>query len=247
MVSVITPCYNSENYISATIESVISQTYRDWEMIIVDDCSTDFSPKIIKEFAKRDSRIKYIKTASPSGSPTFPRNVGLAYAKGRYIAFLDSDDLWLPMKLEEQLGLFNDEKVAIVYSDYEKIKDSGERTGRIIKSHKEHTYRSLLYGNELGCLTVIIDTHKIGMFSFKKIGHEDYALWLSILKLGFCAKKYSSVTALYRVRSKSVSSNKLRAIRWVWNIYVNEEKLSYFYAVYYLFFDVAKSIIKYLK
>ena len=247
MVSVITPCYNSEHYIFATIESVIAQTYKDWEMIIVDDCSTDSSPKIIKSFAECDSRIKYIKTSSPSGSPTLPRNVGIAYAKGRYIAFLDSDDLWLPKKLEQQLGLFNDDKVAVVYSDYEKITETGERSGRVIKSHNEHTYRSLLYGNELGCLTIIIDTYKIGRFCFKKIGHEDYALWLSILKLGFYARKCNSVTALYRVRGQSVSSNKLRAISWVWNIYINEEKLTYLCAIYYLFFDVVKSMIKYFK
>lgn len=103
-VSVITPSYNSSAFISQTIDSVLFQTYTDWEMLIVDDCSTDDSASIIKQYSKRDARIKYLKTDLPSGSPCEPRNIGIMSAQGRYIAFLDSDDVWLPNKLEEQLN-----------------------------------------------------------------------------------------------------------------------------------------------
>ena len=105
LISIIVPCYNSERYIVQSIESVIMQTFQQWEMIIVDDCSTDNSADIIKKYEAKDFRIRYLKTNEPSGSPSIPRNIGIREARGRYIAFLDSDDIWLPKKLEEQLNL----------------------------------------------------------------------------------------------------------------------------------------------
>lgn len=104
LVSIVTPCYNAERYIADTIASVQAQTYTKWEMMVVDDCSTDNSAEVIKRLAREDSRIKYFKTDKPSGSPTKPRNIALDKARGEYIAFLDADDLWLPQKLEEQLA-----------------------------------------------------------------------------------------------------------------------------------------------
>ena len=247
LVSIITPCYNSAATIRETIRSVIAQSYVNWELLIIDDCSNDDSVKIIMEFMDTDSRIYYLKTEHPSGGPTLPRNVGIQAAKGRFIAFLDSDDIWLPNKLSTQLPLFINDNVAIVYSDYEKISEEGNRTGRIVKSDPYHHYKSLLCGNELGCLTVVYDTQKIGKRYFKFIGHEDYNLWLDILKEGFIAINTNICLALNRIRKGSVSSNKLRVIKWIWHIYRVEQKKTIWLSLYYSLSDLNKSLFKYLK
>lgn len=244
LVSIITPCYNSDKFISKTIESVISQTYTNWEMIIVDDCSTDNSASIIKRYTEFDKRIKYIKTEFASGSPAYPRNMGISLAKGRYIAFLDSDDLWQENKLYLQLPLFKDEDVAIVYSYYEKMTEDGLCSNRIVKSALFHSYSTLLYGNEIACLTAIIDVNKTGKIYFEKIGHEDYAMWLSILKKGFIAKNVPKPLAIYRVRKSSVSSDKIKVIKWIWNIYRNVEKKTVLISLFYSISDLTKSFVK---
>lgn len=170
LVSIITPCYNSSAFISQTIGSVISQTYSNWEMIIVDDCSTDNSAEIIQSYCEIDARVKYFKTEIASGSPTEPRNIGISKAKGRFIAFLDSDDLWLPEKLETQLPLFEYDNVVIVYSYYKKISEDGKNVSSVIKSSSFHSYKTLLYGNEIGCLTAVVDTSKVGKCFFGILG-----------------------------------------------------------------------------
>ena len=131
-VSIIMPVYNAERFIDEAIDSVISQTYFDWELLIVDDCSTDKSSTIVKNYLRNDSRIRYLKTDKCSGSPAFPRNLGINEAKGRYIAFLDSDDIWLPNKLEDQLKVLVQPEIAIVFSNYEKIGWDSKRYGRKI-------------------------------------------------------------------------------------------------------------------
>jgi glycosyltransferase involved in cell wall biosynthesis len=123
LISIVTSCYNNVSFIAQTIESVLAQTYQNWEMIIVDDCSTDGSYAIAMEYASRDSRIKVYRTEHQSGSPVEPRNIGIQKATGRYIAFLDSDDVWLPNKLENQLKLFDNKDTAIVFSNYKKINE----------------------------------------------------------------------------------------------------------------------------
>lgn len=246
-VSIITPCYNASQYISYTIDSVLNQTYANWEMIIVDDCSTDNSSDIIKQFISGDTRIKYFKTDNPSGSPVLPRNIGIEKATGRYIAFLDSDDIWLPTKLEEQLKLFKDEKTAVVFSNYEKMNEAGERNQRIIIAPKETNYHNLLKGNVIGNLTGIYDTEKVGKVYCQDIRHEDYVLWLSILKKGYIAKNTNTVTALYRVRENSVSSNKLKILSWQWNILRNVEKISLPKAIYYYINYAIRAFLKAIK
>jgi teichuronic acid biosynthesis glycosyltransferase TuaG len=245
--SIITPLYNSEIFISETIQSVIAQTYTNWEMIIVDDCSTDNSKKIVEEFCKIEPRIKYYNTEFPSGSPTKPRNIAIEKAQGRFIAFLDSDDLWEPEKLKSQLELFNDEKVAIVFSNYEKINEIGFSNNRIIIAPLLVDYKKLLQGNVIACCTCVYDTYKVGKQYFTKQGHEDYALWLQILKKGFIAKNTGLISAKYRVRDTSVSSNKLKTIRWVYTIFRNNEKLSKMKSIFYTSITLIKSFFKYLK
>lgn len=233
LVSVIMPVYNAEMFLNQSIQSVISQTYQNWELLVVDDCSSDNSAILIHQFETNDKRIKYLKTERPSGTPTLPRNIGIKKAKGRYIAFLDSDDIWLPNKLEEQLPLFKDKNTAIVFSNYEKITEKGERNQRFIMAPNETNYKHLLFGNVIGCLTAVYDTEKVGKIYFERINHEDYVLWLTILKKGFVGRNTGTVNALYRVRNQSVSSNKWKVLSWQWNIYVNVEKVGYIKSIYY--------------
>lgn len=232
MVSIIIPCYNSQYYIAYTIESVLQQSFPYWELIVVDDCSTDNSASIIQHYAQVDSRIKYLQTSKSSGSPVLPRNIGIEHARGRFIAFLDSDDVWLPNKLKSQLAMFDKyDDMAICFSNYEKMTEAGERNERVIEAPLITTYQKLLRGNVIGCLTAVYDTKKVGKVYFPQHTHEDYLLWLSILKRGYVARNTGTVEALYRVREHSVSSNKLKTLSWQWDIYVNVEKLGFLKAV----------------
>ncbi len=234
IISIITPCFNSQSFISQSIQSVIQQTYDDWELLIIDDCSTDNSDLVINQFIKDNKSIKYFKTNKPSGSPILPRNIGIENAQGRYIAFLDSDDVWLPNKLERQLKLFEQyEDMAICFSNYEKMTEQGERNNRIIKAPSVTTYKQLLLGNVIGCLTAVYDTEKVGKVFFQNHSHEDYILWLDILKRGYIARNTNTVEALYRVRENSVSSNKLKTLSWQWDIYRNVEKIGLLRSSYY--------------
>mgnify|MGYP004473435415 CR=1 FL=1 len=246
-VSIITPCYNSEPFIAQAIESVLNQTYQDWEMLICNDCSTDRSKDIILEYAARDERIKFFSTQKSSGSPVTPRNLAIQNATGRFIAFLDSDDIWLPTKLENQIPLFDSDEVAVVFSNYEKVAADGLRGQRVIKAPSRIDYKELLKGNCIGNLTGVYDTLKTGKIYNKQIHHEDYVLWLHILRRGYMAINTNTVEALYRVGQKSVSSDKKQAALWTWNILRNEEKLSLSQTAYYYMCYVLRSIKKRLR
>ena len=243
-VSVIMPAYNAAIYFKKSIESVLSQTYPNWELLVIDDCSTDNSAAIIKEYAAKDNRIKYLKTDASSGSPTLPRNIGIEHAQGRFIAFLDSDDAWFPDKLEKQVRLFENDRTAIVFSDYEKISENGERNGRVIKAPLQVAYRQLLKGNVIGNLTGMYDTEKVGKVYCQNIHHEDYVLWLSILKQGYIARNTGTVEALYRVRKRSVSADKRTVIAWQWHIYREIEKLNVLQSAYYFLHYAYKAFRK---
>lgn len=247
LVSIIMPMHNSEQYLRESIESVLAQTYPHWELLIIDDASTDSSTDIVKEYAAKEQRISLLHNEQNIKMPSAPRNVGIMAAKGRYIAFLDSDDVWFPQKLEQQLPMFSDNRVAIVYSNYEKMDEQGRRNDRFIFAPHRATYRTLLCGNIIGNLTGIYDTHKVGKVIIRDIHHEDYAMWLSILKKGFIAKNTGTTLAAYRVRNSSVSSQKLRVCKWQWDVYRKVEHLSIvksaFYFCCYAFNAFFKSII----
>ena len=260
LVSVIMPCYNAEKLISHSIESVISQTYNNWELLVIDDCSKDNSAFVIKSYCDKDDRVKYYKTDVPSGSPAEPRNVGIKAAKGRFIAFLDSDDLWFSSKLENQVKTFlscNDESVAVVFSYYEKFSDEKNNTEqherRVVTSPSLVTYKKLLNGNCIGNLTGILDTEKIGKIYQKKVGHEDYLFWLTCLKPvvssnnTFKAINTNTVEAKYRQVSTSTSGNKGNAFKWTWNIYYNELKLGMLSSIYHFTCYAVKGVLKFIK
>lgn len=245
-VSVVLPTYNAEAHIAETISSVIEQVYSDWELWVIDDGSTDNTIKIIQTFCARDARINFIHLSSNTGGPSEPRNIGIKNSKGRYIAFLDSDDIWLPEKLKEQINFFCKSDAGIVYSDYEKIDSKGTRSGRIIRNPNSRTYHDLLNGNVILLSSSIIDTSKCGKPLFPKIPHEDYVFWLSILKRGIISRNTGTLNTLYRVHSDSVSGNKFKALQWTWNIFRNEEQLPLWDACYHFFCYMIYAGIKYL-
>ena len=243
-VSIIMPLYNAEKYVEQAIRSVMSQTYQDWELIVVNDCSRDSSASIVEQLAKEDKRVKSLRTERPSGSPTKPRNIAIEHAQGRYIAFLDSDDMWLPKKLEEQMPLFANEDVKVVFSYYKKMNADGTIRNGVVKSPEKVTYKNLLHGNVIGNLTGIYDTMRAGKHFMEPIGHEDYVYWLHILKTGGIALNTREVHAVYRLTDNSVSRNKFKIFLWDWHIYRHVEKLSFLRASYCFLCYAIKGLYK---
>ncbi|MBM6993653.1 MAG: glycosyltransferase [Prevotella sp.] len=244
LVSIIMPMYNSAKYVGEAIDSVLSQTYTFWELLVVDDGSTDDSVQIVKRYCQQDSRIRLLFNTNHIQQPSAPRNAGLCEAQGQFIAFLDSDDCWLPAKLNEQLKLFADHGVAAVYSNYEKMAEDGKRSNRVVRAPESVSYDQLLYGNVIGNLTGIYDRNKVGTVNILDIHHEDYAMWLAILAKGFIARNTNTVTALYRLRPSSITSNKLKVLSWQWNIYRQVEHIGFFKSCYYYLHYAVRAYIK---
>ena len=244
LVSIITACYNSENYISETINSVLNQTYQNWELLIVDDCSTDNTKSLIKEFQKTEKRIKLFQLNENSGAAV-ARNKAIKEAKGTFIAFLDSDDIWLPKKLERQLEFMISNNYNLTHTSYELIDHQGNSLKKTIVPAKILGYKDMLYSNKIGCLTAIYNQSKIGkkyMPLLRK--RQDYALWLKILKTGEKAYGLAEVLSQYRNTENSISNNKLNLIKWNWKLLREVENLSFIKSVYYLSCNI---IFKFLK
>ncbi len=225
LVSIITPSFNAARFIKSTILSVQAQTYAQWEMIIVDDCSSDNTCEIVEQLAVLDKRLHLIKQNINNG-PALARNVALDAAKGRYIAFLDSDDLWLPDKLNRQLLFMQKRNIAFSYTQYRHIDEAGNEHGALIVPLDYYDYSKLLKNNKIGCLTVMLDRDQIGNIAFKQTYREDYVLWLELIKRGFRAYGLQEYHARYRIVTKSHSRNKIKASIGNWRVYRNVEKLS---------------------
>lgn len=225
-VSIITPTYNSSQFIAETIESVLAQTYFDWEMIIVDDCSTDDCVDKIKQYCIKDNRIKLVLLTKNVGAAE-ARNVALRQAKGRYIAFLDSDDIWVNDKLERQLAFMQDNGYAFTFSAYDQMGEQGEKLNKVISVPQSISYNQYIRNTIIGCLTVVIDREKTGDFRMPLIKtSHDMALWLLIMKRGFKAYGLNDVMATYRLVSTSNTAKKLKAVKDVWKVYREIEQLS---------------------
>ncbi len=242
LVSICIPVYNAEKTIEETIKSVLSQTYKNWEMIIVDDVSTDDSLQIIEHYAQNDNRIKVIRSKQNMG-PAKARNRAIEEAKGKYIAFLDSDDIWFPEKLEKQIKFLTENSLVVTYSAYETMdEDSKYINTRNIQ--KTITYADMLKSNHIGNLTGIYDAEFFGKITMKEYGHEDYILWLELMKQVESTKGIPEPLAKYRILSKSISSNKLKVLKWQWKIYRDVEKLGIFQSAYtmlwYIFYALKK-------
>ena len=242
LVSIITPSYNSAKFIKQCIESVIAQTYTNWEMLIVDDYSADNSLQILKKY--NDKRIQLIELDENVGASE-SRNVAIRKAKGKYIAFLDSDDLWDPQKLEKQISFMEKEDIAFSFSTYQPMSDDESKLYSIIHAPKIVTYSSYLKKTIIGCLTVIIDREKTGGFEMPNIrSSHDMALWLLIMRRGFDAYGLDENLARYRIVSTSNTANKWRAAKDVWMVYRQFEKLSFFYSIWCFLNYAFNAIIK---
>ena len=243
MVSIITPSHNAERFIAKTIESVLAQTYQEWEMIIVDDLSSDDTVQVIKTYAQIEPRIKLIKLEKKSG-PAIARNRAIEASLGRYIAFLDADDLWAPEKLEKQLSFIKKYDLAFTYSSYEVIDREDEVLATFV-TLPDISYKSMLKTCSVGCLTAVYDREKLGKMYMPTLPkRQDYALWLSILKKIGTTKGLLEPLAYYRVGQTSVSSNKVNVAAWQWKVYRDVEQLglvkSIYYFVNYVYFGIKK-------
>jgi len=228
LVSIITPSYNSSRFIEECIDSVLSQTYDNWELLIVDDCSSDNSCEMIRKY--NDNRISLIELEKNIGAAE-ARNIALRKAKGKHIAFLDSDDLWESQKLEKQISFMETEDIAFSFSTYQPISEDGSRLHSIINAPKIVTYSSYLKNTIIGCLTVVINREKTGDFEMPNIrSSHDMALWLLIMKRGFDAYGFDENLARYRIVSASNTASKWHAAKDVWKVYREIEKLSFFYS-----------------
>jgi len=245
LVSIIMPNYNSTQFIEESFVSIFNQTYKNWELILVDDYSDDDSIEIIESLTADDKRIILIKLAENSG-PAIARNRGIKEAKGRYIAFLDSDDFWHPDKLIKQIFFMQENEIALSYTSYFSIEEESGEIINQINIPQRVDYNELLKQNIIGCLTAVYDTKKLAKVYMPEIQkRQDFALWLKILKKVPYAYGLNEPLAYYRVRKTSVSSNKLLASTYNWKLYREIENLPLYKAIYYFGWYTYKSILKY--
>lgn len=247
LVSIITPVHNASEYLEETIDSVLNQTYKNLEIILIDDASTDLSREIINKYQGIDNRVKSILLDENVGVAN-ARNQGIRFAKGKYIAFLDSDDIWLKDKLDTQIKFMKNNNIAFSHTSYQFIDEDGNKIGNSIKVDECTDYTNLLRINSIGCLTVVIDIEKVGLFEMPNIRHEDYATWLTILKRGYNAYGINESLALYRKSATSLSGNKIKSAMWTWNIIRNVEQVPFHKALLYFGNYTVKNLSKhYLK
>jgi len=234
LVSIIMPVYNGEKYIAKSINSVIKQSYLNWELIIVNDNSNDRTQSIIREFVLTDDRI-YSHNLIKNQGVANARNIGIKKSKGRFIAFLDSDDLWHEDKLYYQISKMSQEKHKFSFTAYEVI-NSDDRFIKTIKVPTKISYSKLKFYNPIGCLTVIIEKDLIKKTLFPKIKHEDYVFWLEILKNNkISAYGYSDTLAQYRKYSGSLSAKKHKTLLWTFAIHKKYFKSGLFISMFYTF------------
>lgn len=247
-VSVITPAYNAADYLEETVKSVQNQTFTDWEMIIVDDCSEDDTYNLAKKLSEDDSKIRVLKNKANSGVAA-TRNTALDAATGEYIAFLDSDDLWLPQKLEKQVVFMDTGQYVLTYTNYQKFNsNTGERYEKIIRAPATMTEKRIFGDTSIGCLTVMVNRNKSGTFHMPLLGHtEDNITWQGILARGHTAYRLDEVLSLYREGNSSMTSGKKKAAKQQWQTYRVYYKFSVpksaYYFVQYAFHAVKKHFL----
>ena len=283
LVSIIVPVYNAGNYIEETIRMVEAQTYKNWELILVEDCSSDNSRQVIKDYLSRraggeeskdrsqsskqnqsirqsqgssqsqsssqsqDSRqsIRLVEKSRNEGAAR-ARNTGIDEAKGRFIAFLDADDIWMPRKLEKEMAFMEEKKAAFVFTSYEFGNEQAVPGGKVVHAPEMLTYKQALSRTVIFTTTVLLDTEKTGkeLIHMPEVKSEDTALWWKILRNGFVAYGLDEVLAIYRRPAGSLSANKLEAIKRIWNLYRREEQLSLVYSIYNFIFWAFRAALR---
>jgi glycosyltransferase involved in cell wall biosynthesis len=244
LVSVVMPAHDAEKYIGRPIASVLAQTWRDLELIIVDDASRDGTLALIEEQARNDARIRVVRL-SPNGGVAMARNAGIAAARGDYVAFLDSDDWWHPRKLELQVAWMRSSGARVSYAPYDRVDETDGARLSAVRPPASVSYIDMLKSNRIGNLTGMYE-RSLGDVAFRKIGHEDYVFWLEMVRRAGTASCVPSHEPLawYLVRKGSVSSDKLKAARWQWRIYRDVEKLGLFASSFYLLHYIRNAIGK---
>jgi len=243
LVSIIMPAFNCKNFISESITSVISQTYSNWELVIVDDCSTDGTDKIIKKYVKSDSRVKYFKHDENSGA-AIARNTAISKARGKYIAFLDSDDIWFTQKLKTQIKFMEELKIYFTCTSYNKIDENSQSLNQIIHTQESFDYEGVLKtcpGNS----TVIYDAESLGKFQISNIKkRNDYVMWLKVIKQAKQLYGIKEVLSSHRIRKGSLSSKKKDLVKYHWKVYREIEGLSLIKSSYLVVYWIIVSLFK---
>ncbi len=226
LISIIMPTYNCAKFIEETIKSIQAQTYNSWELIIVDDCSTDNTKEIVERYIKSDTRIKYNCLEKNSGAAV-ARTTAMNLANGEYMAFCDSDDIWTNNKLEKQLAFMKKNNYYFTCTAYEQIDENSNSLGKIIKPKEKCNYNRLLLDCPVGNSTVMYNVKEMGKFEVPNIRkRNDDALWLQMLKKEKYIYGMPDVLMKYRIRKNSISSNKFKVIKYHWILYRNVEHLS---------------------
>lgn len=246
LVSIIMPAYNAGDFIEDSIQSVISQTYPNWELLITDDLSTDNTNLLVQNWTKKDSRIILI-TSKVNQGPAGARNMSLSKSRGRWVAFLDSDDTWLSNKLEMQISFHLEKKCKITFTDYRRISRDGTCLGHQIKVPQRINYNKLMKGNVIATSTCLVDRAMVGNFLMPKAYYDDFLCWLKLLQSGGDGFGLNFDLMRYRVVNNSVSHNKLRSAMHTWKVYNEIGHLSMFKKIYYFLNYVVNGLIKYRK
>lgn len=246
-VSIIVPVYNAEKYILETIEHVAAQTYEDWELLLVVDGCRDRSAQVIREYqeTKQEDRLRIIAREENMGAAK-ARNRGLQEAAGRYIAYVDADDLWQPEKLAHQLRFLQEKQAAFVFTGYEFADEKGVGTGKVVHVPGELHYKEALKNTTIFTSTVMFDTERIPkeLLEMPDMKSEDTALWWKVLRNGYTAYGLDENLVLYRRPAQSLSSNKLEAIRRIWNLYRRAEGLSVPSSLYNFCFWAVRAVAR---
>ena len=234
LVSIVVPVYNSEKFIKETVETVRAQDYQNWELLLVNDCSTDNSKDEIKKYEKEDSRIRLIDLKENSGA-AIARNTGMKEAKGKYIAFLDADDLWKNTKLKKQIEFMQKNDYEFTYTGYEFADENGNKLGKVVKVPEKINYKQALKNTTIFTSTVMFNVDKLGkeLINMPNVRRgQDTATWWKVLKTGIIAYGLQESLSMYRRSNNTLSSNKIKALKRTWNLYRNVEKLSFFSSLY---------------
>lgn len=245
LVSIIVPVYNAEKFIRETMDSVLAQTYPHWELLLVEDGSSDGSVDVIEEYIaeKEESRIRLIRLPSNQGAAR-ARNKGLEEASGRYIAYLDADDLWIPEKLEHELRFMEEKGAAFAFTGYEFADEHGVGLGKVVRVPETLEYRQALSNTTIFTTTVMFDSSKISkeLLEMPVIKSEDTALWWKVLRAGYTAYGLDENLVKYRRAGRSLSSNKMEAIRRIWNLYRRAEGMSIFESAWHFCFWALRAV-----
>lgn len=229
LISIIVPVYNAENFIVETMDSVLVQTYHNWELLLVEDCSSDNTVTLIQQYMEKtgDPRIRLIRQPSNMGAAR-ARNRGLREANGRYISYLDADDLWEPEKLEKELAFMKEKDAVFAFTGYEFADETGKGMGKVVHVPEKLTYKQALSNTTIFTTTVMFDLEKLPreQLEMPVMKSEDTALWFRVLRSGVTAYGLDENLVKYRRAGKSLSSNKLEAIRRIWNLYRRAEGMN---------------------